>query len=99
MKHSEDYHGHPNYVATWAGLVALLGASLVAAWLNHKLLALGMIFGIAVVKAIMVAANFMHLKYEPRLVAGMVLFGLLCALFFFSGVYPDIVPVTLEVPR
>ncbi len=99
MNQEHDYHGHPNYVLTWAGLVALLVVSLAAASMGHKGLALLVIFGIAAIKAGMVVANFMHLRYEPRLMLGIVIFGLFVGLAFFLGVYPDIVPIPAVLAR
>jgi caa(3)-type oxidase subunit IV len=94
---ARDYHGHPNYLATWLGLVALLGVSLAAAGLGHRTLALALILGTALVKAALVAGNFMHLRWEPRALWAIGLFALLCLIFLALGVAPDIVPVPLVV--
>lgn len=94
----DDYHGHPNYVGIWAVLVLLLAVSLAASWLS-KTLAMLLIFGIAAVKALLVLANFMHLRWEPRVLWGVAAAGLLCAACLFFGVYTDIVPVHLEIAR
>ncbi len=95
----EDYHGHPNYVKVWLGLVALLGISLVLGAMGAHLLAVLLIFGIAVVKALMVAGSFMHLRWEPRLLVGLLIFAVLCAGFLYFGVYPDIVNVPMQVAK
>lgn len=95
----QDYHGHPNYLATWLALVVLLLVSLAAAGLGHRTLALVLILGTAVVKAALVAGNFMHLRWEPRAVWAISLFALLCLIFLALGVAPDIVPVPVELAR
>jgi caa(3)-type oxidase subunit IV len=94
---ASDYHGHPNYVGVWAALVALLGASLAIGWLGGRRLAVALVFGLATVKALLVLGNFMHLRWEPKLVWGIAGFGVLCLLFLYFGVRPDIVggPQTL----
>ena len=47
-------------------------------------------FGIAVVKAYMVAANFMHLKFEKHIVWFMMIMSLILLGVFFFGVAPDV---------
>ena len=47
-------------------------------------------FGIAVVKAFMVAANFMHIKFEKHIIWFMMLMSLTLLGVFFFGVAPDI---------
>ena len=47
-------------------------------------------FGIAVVKAYMVAANFMHLKFEKHIVWFLMIMSLILLGVFFFGVAPDI---------
>ena len=85
-----DYHGHPNYVLVWLGLVVLLVASLAVGTLGHHRLAVATIFTVAVVKALMVLGNFMHLRWEPRLVWGIAGCGFLCLLVLYFGVMPDL---------
>jgi len=93
----EDYHGHPNYVAIWAILVALLFASLACGWLGNKELEVAGIFTLAIVKAILVLGNFMHLRWEPKMLWGVAGFGVLCLFFLYFGVAPDIVHVHLQL--
>jgi len=47
-------------------------------------------FGIAVVKAYLVAKNFMHINLAPRFVPYLLLTCLLLMLLFFAGVAPDV---------
>ncbi len=95
----QDYHGHPNYRLVWAGLVVLLALSLALGALGNHRLAVSLIFGLAVVKALLVAGNFMHLRWEPRLVWLVAGWGLLVVAFFYFGVLPDIVYVPRQLAR
>ena len=47
-------------------------------------------FGIAVLKAYMVAANFMHLKFEKHIIWFMMIMSLILLGVFFFGVAPDV---------
>ena len=95
---SDNGHHHPNYVATWAVLVALLLVSLAVASLS-KTLALILIFGIAIIKAVIVCGNFMHLRFEPKWLTGTVLFAVSVLLIFWFLVAPDVVPVVPVVVK
>ncbi len=87
-----DYHGHPNYSRVYVSLLVLLVVGLVVgALLGNTLLAILVVFGTAFIKATLVVANFMHMRYEPWLIYVLMgAFGLVVlALFWF--VFPDIV--------
>jgi hypothetical protein len=47
-------------------------------------------FGIAIVKAYLVAANFMHLNIEKRYVSYLLLTALAFMMLFYAGVSPDV---------
>jgi caa(3)-type oxidase subunit IV len=49
------------------------------------------LFGAAGVKAVLVALNFMHLRFEPRLIYAMVLVPLLFAAILAVALVPDFV--------
>jgi caa(3)-type oxidase subunit IV len=83
--------GHPNYVAIWGILVAALIVSLLMAGMKLPVVTLVLIFSVAIVKAWLVAAYFMHLKYEPFFVLLVVFAGLACLYFLFVGLVPDVV--------
>jgi caa(3)-type oxidase subunit IV len=88
---------HPPYTQVYAGLVILLGLSLLSPALLPLSLAIAVIFLTAILKAGLIIANFMHLRYEPRLIwlaVGVVLFVFL---MFTFGVYPDIPPIVREL--
>jgi len=83
-------HTHPNYVKIWAILVLLLCVSVAGPMFGHKLVTLITAFGIAVVKAYLVAKNFMHINLEKRFIPYIVLTMLVFMLLFFAGVAPDV---------
>jgi caa(3)-type oxidase subunit IV len=83
----------PPYVAIWAVLIAALLVSLVLASLHHPGVAAALIFTIAAVKAYLVLAYYMHLKFEPRFIVLIVVGGIVCMAILFFGLTPDIVHV------
>jgi caa(3)-type oxidase subunit IV len=87
---STEQH-HPNYVAIWGVLVAALLISLLLGSIDVPVVAVVLIFSLALVKAYLVAAYFMHLKFEPFFIVMILAAGLLCLYFLFFGLVPDIV--------
>ena len=85
-----QHHPHPNYVAIWAILLVLLGISLALGHIPNPALSGTLIFGIAAIKIGLVMRYFMHMKFEPWLLAVMMVAALLCVLAFFIGVVPDL---------
>jgi caa(3)-type oxidase subunit IV len=85
-----EHHEHPNYVRIWAILLALLVVSVLGPMLGIKAVTLITAFGIAVVKAYLVAKNFMHLNIEPRFVVYLLTTMLVFMMLFFAGVAPDV---------
>lgn len=83
-------HAHPNYVKIWAILVVLLGISLIGPLVGIMWITLITAFGIAVVKALMVAAYFMHLNIEKTYVKYLLFTLLALMLVLFAGVAPDV---------
>ncbi len=84
-----DTH-HPNYMRIWAILCVLLAISIVGPFLGIRAVTLITAFGIALVKAYLVARNFMHINLQPRFVVYMLSTVLAFLLLFFSGVAPDV---------
>jgi cytochrome c oxidase subunit 4 len=82
-----------NYVAIWGILLGALSVSLVLAYLKHAALASALIFAIAIVKALLVASYYMHLKFEPRFVIIAILAGLATLSILFAGLFYDIARV------
>jgi caa(3)-type oxidase subunit IV len=83
----------PPYVAIWAVLIAALLLSLLLASFHHPGVAAALIFTIAGVKAYLVLAYYMHLKFEPRFIVLIVVAGFLCMAILFFGLTPDIIHV------
>jgi caa(3)-type oxidase subunit IV len=86
----EAAHHHPNYVRVWVILLVLLVISVLGPMLGHPIVTLVTAFGIACVKAYLVAKNFMHINLAPRYVGYLVATALLFMLLFFSAVAPDV---------
>ena len=86
---SETY-AHPNYVKIWFWLVVLLLISVAGPMLEIPALTIITAFGIAVIKAFLVAANFMHLKFEKKIISFLLILALCLLGVFLFGVAPDI---------
>lgn len=82
---------HPNYVLIWGILVCALMVSLFLGYMDLPVVAIVLIFSIAVAKAWLVVAYYMHLKFEPFFVVLIMATGLACLYFLFVGLVPDIV--------
>jgi len=94
-----DEHGQSFYVKIWAVLLVLLIVSILGpilapylevGFLKAWMITLMTAFGIAVVKAYLVAANFMHLNIEKRYISYLLATMLMLMLLFFAGVAPDV---------
>lgn len=87
--HHED-HGPGFYVKIWAILLVLLIISILGPMFGNVWLTLATAFGIAVVKAGMVAAYFMHLNVEKKYIWYLLLSMLLAMGVLFMGISPDV---------
>ena len=83
-------HAHPNYVKIWAILLGLLAVSVAGPFLGIWWVTLITAFGVALVKAYLVCANFMHLNVEVRYVNYLLVTSLVFVLLFFAGTAPDV---------
>jgi caa(3)-type oxidase subunit IV len=83
-------HAHPNYVKIWGILVVLLAISVAGPMFGHKVVTLVTAFGIAGVKAFLVAKHFMHINIEQRFIPYLVITMLVFMLLFFAGAAPDV---------
>jgi len=81
---------HTNYVKIWAILLVLLAVSLAGPELGIRSVTLMTAFGIAVVKAYLVAKHFMHLDIERRFVVQLLTVCLGLMLLLFVATAPDI---------
>ncbi len=87
MKSAQERH----YLIIWLWLVALVGVSVAAASILPKLQAMALIFSIAIVKALLVARNYMHLKNEKPIYYALALVPLAFVLILLFGLFPDFV--------
>lgn len=96
--HAED-HGEAHYVKIWGVLLVLLIISILGpivaphvafGFLQAWMITMMTAFGIAIVKAYLVAANFMHLNIEKRYISYLLATMLTFMLLFFAGVAPDV---------
>jgi caa(3)-type oxidase subunit IV len=90
MSDHAEAHPHVNYVRIWQILLVLLVVSVLGPLLEIQVVTLITAFGIAVVKAYLVAKNFMHLDQQPRYVLYMLGTALVFMLLFFAGTAPDV---------
>ncbi len=95
-QHGDSEHHHPNYTLIWVILLGLMigqfGIKQLGI-LDYQLF-IGFIFTVATVKTLLVALNFMHLKFESIVVYLLALSPVLFVLLFFSVVVFDVpVPV------
>jgi len=80
-----------HYLIIWLWLVALVGVSVAASSALPKILGLTLIFSIAIVKAVLVARNYMHLKNEKPIYYAIALVPLTFVIILLFGLFPDFV--------
>ena len=84
-------HGvHRNYVKIWAILLVLLCISVAGPFAGIRTITLITAFGVALVKAYMVAKNFMHLDIEKPIIRWLMAVALVQMVLLFSGLSPDV---------
>ena len=82
---------HPtNYVKIWAILLALLVVSVVGPMFGIQVLTLITAFGVALVKAYIVARKFMHLDVEKPIVHWILALALVLMVLLYAGIAPDV---------
>ncbi len=86
---SEEAHSK-HYIKIWMILLGLLFVSIVGPMVGIMWLTLITAFGIAVVKASMVAKNFMHLTAQPKFVMYIIVSCVILMGCFWAGVAPDV---------
>jgi caa(3)-type oxidase subunit IV len=92
--HAHAAHAPRNYVKIWALLCGLLVVSIVGPTLEIRVVTLVTAFGVAIIKAYLVAKHFMHLDIEQRWVGYILLAMLAFMLVYFGGVAPDVLKHT-----
>ena len=88
--HAAAAHPHPNYVKIWAILCMLLVVSVTGPMLHIRVVTLVAAFGIAVVKAYMVAKNFMHLDIEKPIIRWALATVVALMVLLYAGLAPDV---------
>ncbi|HXG52390.1 MAG TPA: cytochrome C oxidase subunit IV family protein [candidate division Zixibacteria bacterium] len=78
-----------HYLTIWIWLLALATVSVAAAWVLPKVAALSLIFMLAFVKALLVARDYMHLKYEKAITYAIVLVPLAFVILLLFALFPD----------
>ena len=85
-----EAHDHPNYVKIWYWLLILLAISVAGPMLEIPWITVLTAFGIALIKTFMVAANFMHLKFEKKIIWYLLIIAIIFLGIFYFGVAADI---------
>lgn len=80
-------------VIIWGVLLALLFLSISIGMMKSSIMATTLIFGIATLKAWLVAGYYMGLKWEPRYVTWILVSALIFMLVLFFYLVPDIIYV------
>jgi len=88
-----EEHAHP-YYKVFAWLAVLTVAEIAWAWFffeqaPQRLVGVLGLSAMAFVKAALVGLYYMHLKYEGRLIWGVILFPLLLVVVMVVGLLPD----------
>jgi caa(3)-type oxidase subunit IV len=98
----DKHHTHPNYLLVWIVLCALTTLSILTSiilnprhHIEFRYLAAFILFALAGIKAVLIALNFMHLRFEKILIVCAVLVPLTLLIIAFFGFMPDAI-VTLK---
>ena len=75
----------------WIWLLALVVVPVATASILPKVQALVLIFAVAIVKALLVARNYMHLKNERAITYAIVLIPLTFIIILLFALFPDFV--------
>ena len=87
---AERHTHHPNYVRVWAILSGLLLVSVTGPMVGIRVVTLIAAFGVALVKAYLVAKNFMHLDIEKPIVKWLLSLALMIMVLLYTLVAPDV---------
>lgn len=95
MSAHEPTHGHAkghhtNYVKVWGILMVLLVISVVGPMTGIRVVMLLTAFGVALVKAYIVARKFMHLDIEKPIIHWSLGLALVFMVLLYAGVAPDV---------
>lgn len=81
---------HVNYKKIYIALLVLLAISIAGPMAGIPWLTLITAFGIAIVKATLVVQNFMHLKWEQKIMKWVLLASVVIVGLFWAAVRPDV---------
>ena len=86
-----EQHGNRTYMIVWFWLLALTAVEVFLAYKQLSLhLMLGLLMGLSLVKAAMIIAFFMHLRYEKSSMAWMLMPPLvICIVLMMAFSFPD----------
>lgn len=87
---AEAHEHHINYPKIYVILVVLLVISVLGPMLEIQAVTLITAFGIAAVKAYLVAKKFMHIGDAPKFITYIMTTCLVFMLLFFAAVAPDV---------
>lgn len=87
-------HEPKHYIKIWGVLCVLLCVSIIGPTLGIKIVTLITAFGVAFVKAYLVAKEFMHLNVQKPFVIYMLVTCLVFMVLMFAGVSPDVMKHT-----
>ena len=100
MTHTDKEHAEPNYWMVALGLLILTVVELaVASAPIPKFAIVISLCAMALAKAALVAAYFMHLKFEKYALMVIVLSPLLLSAILYIGLVPDATTHTLWLPQ
>lgn len=90
--HEAAHSGHSPevYVRIWGILLVLLVISIVGPMFGIRVVTIITAFGIAIVKAMLVASYFMHLNVERKMIWYLLVAMLLTMGLFFAGTSADV---------
>ncbi len=90
--HEAAHGGHSpeTYIRIWGILLGLLVVSIVGPMFGIRAVTIITAFGIAIVKAMLVASYFMHLNVERKMIWYLLIGMLLAMALFFSGSVADV---------
>jgi len=80
-----------HYLTIWIWLLLLVLVSVTATSILPKLQALFLIFSVAIIKALLVARNYMHLKHERVIIYAIALVPLVFVIMLCFALFPDFV--------
>ena len=90
QSHAQGHGHHRNYVKIWAILVGLLVVSVLGPMTGIREVMLITAFGVAAVKAYIVAKNFMHLDIEKPIIRWTLAIAVVFMVLLYAGVAPDV---------